>query len=169
MGDFRVKVVKHPRYVDVDKCIACGACTEKCPRKIPDEYNEGLIKRKAVYLKYAQAVPLKYAIDPEQCIKLTRGKCGTCAKVCPADAINYEDRAQEMTLEVGAVVMADGTRTYDPAIHDTYGYRRNPDVVTSIEFERMLAASGPTGGHLVRPSNGKEPGKIAWLQCVGSR
>ncbi len=161
--------MQNPRYVDVDKCIACGACTEKCPKKIPDEYNEGLIPRKAIYLKYPQAVPLKYAIDPEHCIKLTRGKCGNCAKVCPAGAINYEDQPEERTLPAGAVVLADGTETYDPSEHDTYGYQNNPDVVTSIEFERMLSASGPTGGHLLRPSDGKEPQKIAWLQCVGSR
>jgi len=164
-----VRVVKHPRYVDMDKCIACGACTEKCPKKISDEYNEGLVPRKAIYLKYAQAVPLKYAIDPEYCIKLTKGKCGNCEKICPAGAINYDDTAEELTLEVGAVILADGTETYDPGEYDTYGYRKNPDIVTSIEFERMLAASGPTGGHLVRSSDGKEPKKIAWLQCVGSR
>ena len=162
-------MVRHPRYVDVDKCIACGACAEKCPRKVPDEYNESLVPRKAIYVKYAQAVPLKYAIDPEQCIKLTRGKCGNCAKVCPTGAIDYEDTEKENVLRVGAVVLADGSETYDPGEHDTYGYRKNPDVVTSIEFERMLSASGPTGGHLVRPSDGKEPSRIAWLQCVGSR
>ncbi len=153
----------------MNKCIACGACTEKCPKKIPDEYNEDLVPRKAIYLKYAQAVPLKYAIDPEYCIKLTKGKCGNCAKVCPAGAVNYEDKAEEVTLQVGAVVLADGSETYDPSGHDTYGYRSNPDIVTSIELERMLAASGPTGGHLVRSSDGKEPKSIAWLQCVGSR
>ncbi len=162
-------MVQHPRYVDVDKCIACGACTEKCPKKVPDEYNEGLVPRKAIYLKYAQAVPLKYAIDPEQCIKLTRGKCGNCAKVCPTGAVDYDQQPEERTLRVGAVVLADGTGTYDPSEHDTYGYRKNPDVVTSIEFERMLSASGPTGGRLVRPSDGREPRNIAWLQCVGSR
>ncbi len=164
-----MKVLQHPRYVDVDKCIACGACAEKCPKKIPDEYNEGLIPRKAIYVKYAQAVPLKYAIDPEYCIKLTKGKCGNCEKICPAGAIRYDDRETERTLRVGAVILADGTEVYNPALHDTYGYQKNPNVVTSLEFERMLSASGPTAGHLVRPSDGKEPARIAWLQCVGSR
>lgn len=155
--------------MDLDKCIACGACAEKCPKKIPDEYNEKLIRRKAIYLKYPQAVPLKYAIDPEVCLKLTKGKCGNCEKVCPAGAIRYDDKEQERTLNVGAVVLADGSEAYNPAEHDTYGYRKNPDIVTSLEFERMLSASGPTGGHLVRPSDGREPERVAWLQCVGSR
>ncbi len=155
--------------MDLDKCIACGACSEKCPKKVPDEYNEELVKRKAIYLKYPQAVPLKYAIDPDQCIKLTKGKCGNCQKVCPAGAVDYDDTEREIDLEVGAVILADGSEAYDPGARDTYGYRDNPDVVTSLEFERMLSASGPYGGHLVRPSDGKEPSSIAWLQCVGSR
>jgi len=168
-GNFEVTVVQHPRYVDVDKCIACGACAEKCPKKIEDEYNEGLIKRKAIYVKYAQAVPLKYAIDDRYCIKLTKGKCGNCEKICPAGAINYEDTEKEMRLRVGAVVLADGSEAYSPSRHDTFGYKTNPNIVTSLEFERLLSASGPYGGHLIRPSDKKEPEKIAWLQCIGSR
>ncbi|RJR18201.1 MAG: heterodisulfide reductase, partial [Desulfobacteraceae bacterium] len=168
-GDFQVTLTQHPRYVDVDKCIACGACAEKCPKKIPNSYDCGLGNRKAIYVKYAQAVPLKYAIDPEYCIKLTKGKCGNCEKVCPAGAIRYDDKEKIISLKVGAVILADGSETYDPTNHDTYGYRENPNIVTSLEFERILSAAGPYSGHMVRPSDRKEPEKIAWLQCIGSR
>ena len=153
----------------MEKCIACGACAEKCPKKVSNEYDSGMGKRKAIYVKYAQAVPLKYAIDPEQCIKLTKGKCGNCEKICPTGAIRYDDQEKQLKLQVGAVIVADGSKTYDPAQHDTYGYGKNPNVVTSLEFERILSASGPYGGHMVRPSDKKEPKKIAWLQCIGSR
>ncbi len=168
-GDFTVDVTQHPRYVDLDKCIACGLCAEKCPKKVPDEYNGGLSKRKAIYVKYPQAVPLKYAIDPEHCLKLTKGKCGNCEKVCPAGAINYQDTEKQHHLKVGAIVIAQGGEAFDPSTHDTFGYGRYADIVTSLEFERLLSASGPTGGHLTRPSDHREPEKIAWLQCVGSR
>jgi heterodisulfide reductase subunit A len=153
----------------MEKCIACGLCAEKCPKKVPSAYDQGLAPRKAAYVQYAQAVPLKYAIDPEHCIFLTRGKCRVCEKFCPTGAVNFDDRAQARTLRVGALVLTQGTEIYDPGTHDTFGYRRYPNVVTSLEFERILAASGPYGGHLVRPSDRREPRKIAWLQCVGSR
>ena len=153
----------------MDKCIACGLCAAKCPKKVPSTYDQGLAPRKAAYVKYAQAVPLKYAIDPKHCIYLTRGKCRACEKVCPTGAVNFDDRAQVRTLQVGALVLTQGTEIYDPGTHDTFGYRRYPNIVTSLDFERILAASGPYGGHLVRPSDRQEPRKIAWLQCVGSR
>ncbi len=162
-------MVRHPRYVDMDKCIACGLCAEKCPKKVPSEYDRGLINRKAAYVKYDQAVPLKYAIDPEQCIYLIKGKCRACEKFCPTGAINFDDREKELTIRVGSIVMSQGGEVYDPGIHDVYGYRRYPNILTSLEFERILSASGPYGGHLVKPSDKKEPEKIAWLQCVGSR
>jgi heterodisulfide reductase subunit A len=162
-------VTRHPRYVDMDKCIACGLCAEKCPKKVPDAYDGNLSKRKAVYVQYAQAVPLKYAIDADQCIYFKKGKCKACEKFCPAQAINFDDRETELTLKVGAVVLSQGSRTFDPAVHDTFGYTKHPNIVTSLEFERILSASGPYGGHLVRPSDKKEPEKIAWLQCIGSR
>jgi heterodisulfide reductase subunit A2 len=167
-GDFDIKVIQHPRYVDVDKCIACGLCAEKCPKKVIDEYDAGLAKRKSIYVKYAQAVPLKYAID-DNCIFLKKGKCKACEKFCPSNAINFEDRKKEITLKVGAVLIAPGCSVYDPAFYDVYGYKTSPDIVTSLEFERILAATGPYSGHLVRPSDHKEPQKIAWIQCVGSR
>jgi heterodisulfide reductase subunit A len=168
-GNLEVSLTQYPRYVDMDKCIACGLCSEKCPKKVKNEYDSGLNDRKAIYVKYAQAVPLKYAIDDTQCIFLTKGKCKACEKFCPAGAINYNDKAKDMTLHVGAVILSNGCETYDPEPHDVYGYGKSANIVTSLEFERILSASGPYGGHLVRPSDKKEPKKIAWLQCIGSR
>ena len=168
-GDFQVQITQYPRYVDIEKCIACGLCAEKCPKKVGDEYDEGLKKRKAVYVKYAQAVPLKYAIDSKSCIYFQKGKCKACEKHCPTGAIWFDQPQKELTLNVGSVIISSGCETYDPSTHDVYGYGRSPNVVTSLEFERILSSSGPYGGHLIRPSDKKEPKKIAWLQCVGSR
>ena len=162
-------MTQHPRYVDTDKCIACGLCAEKCPKKVPNEYDGGLSKRKAIYVKYPQAVPLKYAIDASKCIYFAKGKCRICEKFCPCGAINFDDQVKEFTINVGAVVLAVGSETYDPGLHDTFGYKKYPNIVTSLEFERFLSCSGPSEGHLVRPSDNREPEKIAWLQCIGSR
>ncbi len=175
-GDFTVTVSQHPRYVNTEKCIACGVCAEKCPKKVEDEYNEGMMKRKAIYVPYPQAVPLKYAIDPENCIYLKNGKCGACEKFCPSKAINFNDKEKEITLQVGSVILSPGFESFDPSQLDSYSYKIFPDVVTSLEFERILSATGPYTGNLLRPSSmrskkstGKHPHKIAWLQCVGSR
>ncbi len=168
--------MQHPRYVDMEKCIACGLCAEKCPKKVDDVYNEKLIKRKAIYVPYPQAVPLKYTIDAENCIYLEKGKCGACEKYCPSGAINFNDTQKTITLQVGSVILAPGFKTFDPVDLDNYSYADLPDVVTSQEFERILSATGPYSGHLMRPSSmlgknpaGKSPQKIAWMQCVGSR
>ena len=168
-GNFEVKLRQRPRYVDTEKCIACGACAEKCPKKVSNTYDGNLSKRKAVYVQYAQAVPLKYCIDPAQCIYLIRGKCRGCEKFCPTNAINFEDQEKEITFNVGAVVLASGSGAYNPSTYDTFGYSHSTNIITSLELERILSASGPYGGHLVRPSDKAEPEKIAWLQCVGSR
>lgn len=169
-GNFKAVVREHPRYVDVNKCIACGMCAEKCPKVVPNEFNNGLGTRKAAYLKFPQAVPLKYAIDSKNCIWLNKpGRCGACAKACPAGAIDFDARPREHVLEVGAVVLALGFETYDPSFLDFTGYGRLKNVVTSLEFERLLSPSGPCLGHMERPSDHKIPKKIAWLQCVGSR
>ena len=164
-----MEVVKHPRYVDMEKCIACGTCAEKCPKKVDDAFNENLVKRKAVYVQYAQAVPLKYAIDKEHCIFFEKGKCRACEKFCPTQAIRLDDQEQGIYLDVGAIVLAPGFAPYDPTRYRTYKYAKYPNVVTSMEFERILSATGPYQGHLQRPSDHKAPKKIAWLQCIGSR
>ncbi len=168
-GNFTVSLTRHPRYVDMEKCIACGLCAEKCPKKVTSEYDGGLTRRKAIYVKYAQAVPLKYAIDAQNCIFLIRGKCKACEKFCPTDAIRFDQQPEDVSLNVGAVILSSGSEAYDPSLHDVYGYGRTPDILTSLEFERILSASGPTAGHLLRPSDQKPPKKIAWLQCIGSR
>jgi len=168
-GNFDVKLIQHPRFVNMEKCIACGLCSEKCPKKVSNAYDSGLSKRKAVYVQYAQAVPLKYAIDADQCIYFLRGKCKACEKFCPTGAIAFDEEPQETALHVGAVVLATGGEAFDPRVYDTFGYRNSDNIVTSLEFERILSASGPYGGHLLRPSDKTEPKKIAWLQCVGSR
>lgn len=153
----------------MDKCIACGACAEKCPKRVDDPFNENLIKRKAIYVEYSQAVPLKYAIDPDNCIYLQKGKCRACEKICPSNAINFEEKEASLTLNIGAIILAPGFSAFDPSQYQTYHYLKYPNVITSMEFERILSATGPYQGHLVRPSDKKEPKKIAWLQCVGSR
>jgi len=168
-GNFTVQLHQKPRYIDMNKCIACGLCAEKCPKKVKDDYNEGLGMRKAAYVKYAQAVPLKYVIDEENCIFLQRGKCRACEKFCPSKAVNFEDKPKDLTLQVGSVILASGFKCYDPTQYDAYAYAKLSNVITAMEFERILSASGPFMGHLVRPSDKKEPKKIAWLQCVGSR
>ncbi len=167
-GRFVATVREQPRYIDMNKCIACGVCADKCPKKVDDEFNEGLGKRKAAYVKYPQAVPLKYAIDEDNCIYFDKGKCKACEKFCPAGAVDWKQTGQLHKIEVGSVILAPGFQAFNPALYD-YGYGKFKNVVTSMEFERILSASGPFEGHLVRPSDGQPPKKIAWLQCVGSR
>jgi heterodisulfide reductase subunit A len=168
-GDFTVTVEKKPRYIDMDKCIACGECAKRCPKKTDNEYNEGLDKRKAAYVQYAQAVPLKYVIDSGECIYFAKGKCRACEKFCPTGAVNFSEQGQELKVRVGSLVLAPGFEAFNPSAFTAYQYANHPNVVTALEFERLLAASGPTMGHLARPGDQKEPAKVAFLQCVGSR
>jgi len=168
-GSFEVTVLKHPRYVDESKCVACGICAQKCPRKVANPFDEGLGERKAIYVLYPQAVPLKYAIDRAHCIYFEKGKCRACEKFCENKAIDFDQKEERLTLKVGSVILAPGFEAFDANLITHYGYSRFPNVVTAKEFERILSASGPYQGHLVRPSDRKEPKKIAWVQCVGSR
>ncbi len=163
-GNFEAKVVNHPRYIDPVKCTGCGECSRHCPVTAVNQYNLKLDDRRATYIEYPQAVPLAFAIDPDTCIG-----CGLCENMCIAKAIQYDDKAIETTLKVGSVIMSAGSRGYDPSGLDNLGYGKFPNVVTSEEFERILSASGPYFGHLMRPLDREEPQKIAWLQCVGSR
>ena len=152
-GDFRVTVRRKARYVDEDKCTGCGACAEKCPVEVPDAFNEGMGTRGAVYSYFAQGIPSTHTIDAAHCRQLQGKKCGICKKTCQADAINYDQEDRIITLEVGAVILAVGYDVFDPARIPEYRYREIPNVVTAIEFERLLSASGPTHGHLDRPSD----------------
>ena len=163
-GNFTVELKLHPRYIDLEKCTGCGQCAQVCPVVAVNEFNCGLDLRAATCIKYAQAVPLVYSIDRDTCIG-----CGICETVCLAKAIRYDDQPRNQQLGVGAVVMAAGNEVFDPAKLDTYLYTQLPNVVTSLEFERILSASGPYRGRLMRPYDREEPAKIAWLQCVGSR
>jgi len=169
-GNFSVKVRHLARYIDMAKCIACGLCAEKCPKKVGDEFNLGLAKRKAAYLSYAQAVPPKYAIDKSVCLYFKKaGKCKACEKFCPTGAVDFSQEDLEKEIAVGAVILSPGFTPYDPTLYEAYHYSTFPNVITGMEFERILAAAGPFQGHMVRPSDHKEPTRIAWLQCVGSR
>jgi heterodisulfide reductase subunit A len=163
-GNFEVKIRKKSRYIIEDKCNGCGVCAQKCPIEVVDMYNEGLGKRSAIYVNYPQAVPLKFMIDREKCIG-----CGTCYEICKANAIQYDQEDSETTLKVGSIILAPGFESFDARLKSEYGYGRFANVVTSIEFERILSASGPYGGLVLRPSDGEIPKKIAFIQCVGSR
>jgi len=168
-GRFTARVEKQPRYINVEKCITCGQCAEKCPKKVPDEFNGSLGKRKAAFLTFPQAVPLKYALDPETCLYLTKKKCGLCKEICPTQAIEFEQKPEIITLDAGAVVVSTGFELALTAHEGEFGYGRYQNIVTSLQYERLLSATGPYGGHLQRPSDGKTPKKVAWIQCVMSR
>ena len=135
--------------MDVNLCVGCGACTEKCPAKWDDGYNSSLKQRTAIYVEYPQAVPLKYAINPDVCLKLTKDKCGTCEEVCPAKAIAYGQKEAKITLDAGSIIFSPGFKPFDPSRFDNYQYTNFANVVTSMEFERILSATGPTMGHVV--------------------
>src|SRR5208283_4294598 len=168
-GNFTVKILRKPRYVEFSKCTGCGTCMEKCPVKVPNEFDMGLGKRKAIYMPFKQAVPLVATIDAEHCLYFSRKICGVCQKVCPSNAINYNQKPEEIILNVASIILATGFDIFDPSAISEYGYGRFQNVLTSMEFERIICASGPTGGHLVRPSDGKEPRSVVFVQCVGSR
>ncbi len=162
-GNFEVSLVNHPRYIDPVKCTGCGECSRHCPVTAVNQYNMKLDDRRATYIEYAQAVPLAFAIDTDSCIG-----CGLCENMCVAKAIQYDDKERETSVKVGSVILSAGSKGYDPSGLDFIGYEY-PNVVTSEEFERILSASGPYFGHLMRPLDREEPKSIAWLQCVGSR
>ena len=168
-GDFTVTVLKKPRYIDETKCKGCGDCATKCPKiEVGNIFDMNLGKRKSVYIPFPQAVPPIYLIDPELCLKFTKGVCGVCEKVCEAEAIDYEQQPQDIEIKVGAIVVATGFEMFAEELSSRWGYHHQ-NVVNALEYERILCASGPFGGHVLRPSDEKEPEIIAFIQCAGSR
>jgi heterodisulfide reductase subunit A len=168
-GNFVVKVVKKPRFVDVSKCTGCGECTEKCPVRVASEFDMGMGKRKAIFMVFPQAVPRIAVIDKDNCLFFQKGVCRICEKFCQAHAVNFDQKTEEITLNVSSVILATGLECWNPASISEYGYGRHENVLLSLEFERLINASGPTRGDLVRPSDGRKPRTITFIQCVGSR
>ncbi|MBE6642054.1 MAG: CoB--CoM heterodisulfide reductase iron-sulfur subunit A family protein [Ruminococcaceae bacterium] len=170
VGNFEVKIKKKARFVDETKCTGCGACIEKCPqKKVPNEFNLGMDTRRAIYIPFAQAVPKVATIDPDYCNMLKNGKCGVCTKFCAAGAIDYKQKDEIIEEKYGAIVVATGFEPISMDKFDEFAYSQSKDVITSLEFERLTNAAGPTAGKLLRPSDGKHPEKIVFVQCVGSR
>jgi heterodisulfide reductase subunit A2 len=167
-GDFTVTLVKKPRYVIEDSCTGCAVCTEYCPVKIPDPFNQDMALNKAVHIHFSQAVPLVTYID-DNCLYLKDKSCTICQSVCEKGAIDFTQKPEKVTIKVGAIVMSPGYETFDPKIRGDYGYGTIENVVTSLDFERLLCATGPHEGQILRPSDKKHPHKVAWIHCVGSR
>lgn len=161
---FKVKIIRKPRFVDETKCTGCGVCARHCPVEVPNEFDERVGVRKAIYVPFPQAVPLIYTIDKDSCID-----CGLCEKVCQAKAINRQQQLREVEVEVGAIIVSTGFELFDAWKKEEYGYGIYPNVITGLTLERLLSASGPTGGRIVRPSDGKIPQRLCFIQCVGSR
>jgi len=163
-GDFKVKVWVKPRGVDPETCIGCGQCNQVCPGKGLDQFNENLMTRKAIYRPFAQAVPNIFTIDYDACIR-----CRACERICPVNAINVDDPGKEIELDVGAIIVATGLETWNPSVIEEYGYGRFKNVITALELERMLSATGCTGGELIRLSDQLHPHNVTFFHCVGSR
>jgi len=169
VGNFKVKIRRKAAYVDWDKCNGCGTCITKCPSKVPSEHERGMGKRKAIYTPFPQAVPNKPVIDREHCQYFLKGKCGNCKKVCPLDAIDYEQEDTFIEDTFGAIIVATGFDLMPIGNIGEYGHGKIKDVIDSLQFERLLSASGPTAGKIERPSDGKVPKEVVFIQCAGSR
>lgn len=169
VGNFTVKVKEKATYVDWDKCTGCGDCQEKCPTEVKSDFERGLAKEKAISVPFPQAVPNKPTIKAAACRYLQEEKCGICQQICPTEAIDFQDQDEIIELEVGAVVAATGYDLLGQDKLSEYGYGEVPDVIDGLQFERLLSASGPTGGEVRRPSDGKVPEEVVFIQCVGSR
>ncbi len=168
-GRFRASVIRAPRYVDPEKCTGCAICTEYCPVSVTDHYNAGIGNTKCIHLPFAQAVPLVSTIDPSACLFFLRQECQICKPICANKAIDFHQQETRLSLDVGGIILAPGYEAFDPSTQSYYRYSDYANVVTSLEYERLLSASGPFRGELVRPGDGRQPSKVAWIQCVGSR
>ncbi len=168
-GDFRVRILRHPRYVIEEKCTACGDCTKVCPVVVPNEFDRGLAARRAIYIPSPQSVPAVYRLDANACLGLFPLACGKCADACEIQAIDYDMQPEIVEVEVGAIIVATGYELYQDEAVMAYAYMSHPDVMDGLEFERLLSASGPTGGEVVRPSDRTVPKEVVFIQCGGSR
>jgi heterodisulfide reductase subunit A len=168
-GKLTLKITKKPRYVDEEKCTGCGRCEEKCPVKVLSEWNSGISERKAIRLEFSQALPRVWTIDTENCFYFKKGKCRLCQNSCPAKAVDFEQKPEEVVVDAGALILATGLKEYDPTVLKHFGYGKNKDVLTQMQIARMLDSLSPTKGHILRPSDGKEAKDIVMIQCVGSR
>ena len=169
VGNFKARVRKKARYVDENECTSCGDCSAVCPVAVPDEYNMGLGSRKAIHIAFPQAVPSAYIVNAHECLGQNPIACGKCIEACDKKCIDFDMQDEIMDLEVGAIIVATGMDVYDPTALDEYGYTRFPNVVTSMEFERLISTGGPLEGHLGRPSDLQQPQRVGFIQCVGSR
>ena len=169
VGNFHVRVKKKSKYVNETECTACGDCTEVCPVLVPDEFQQGLSSRKAIYIPFPQAVPSSFLIDMENCLGTNPIACGKCADKCDKKCIDYDARDEILEFKVGTVIVATGMDVFDPVVLDEYGYTRFENVITSMEYERLLSAGGPSDGHFIRPTDRKRPKTVGFIQCVGSR
>ena len=169
VGNFKVKILKKPTYVDKDKCTLCDECTKVCPVVVPDEFDLGLTGRRAIYIPFPQAIPATYTLDIKNCPGLLPIACGKCADVCEPEAIDYDMKPEVIEEEVGAIIVATGYDLYDKENMAEYGYGKYTDVLDGLQFERLCSASGPTMGKVLRPSDHKEPKEVVFIQCVGSR
>jgi heterodisulfide reductase subunit A len=168
-GNFNVKIFKKARYVKEDACINCGTCIEKCPMRVDDEFDMKLRKRRAIYIDYVQGVPSIMTIDRDNCLFFTKNACRICEKVCEREAIDFDQKDEEFEVNVASIIVATGYDIFNPTALKSLGYGWYPNVLTALEFERLICASGPLGGHLQRPSDNIDPKKIAFINCVGSR
>jgi len=168
-GNFFVKILRSPRYVDATKCTNCGVCAQYCPVTIPDPHNQNLSLRKAIDIQYTQAVPSSYSVNPDYCLFLNRKECKQCTRACQTGAINFDQKAEVSEYHVGSIIMATGFKECDAGSLESYGYKDSQNIVTGLEFERISSASGPYMGKILRPSDLKKPQKIAFIQCAGSR
>ena len=167
-GDFQITLVKKPRYIIEEKCTGCTTCVEYCPVEYPDKFNQGISQNKAVHVYFSQAIPLISYID-ESCIYLKEKKCRICEGVCQNDAIDLNQKAEKVNVNVGAIILSSGIKPYNPEVKDEYRYREFQNVITSMDYERLLSSTGPYEGEVLRTSDKKHPQKLAWIQCVGSR
>jgi len=169
VGNFDIKIVKKARYVDEKECTACGDCAKVCPVVRPDEFNMGLSSRKAIYSPFPQAVPSAYVLNPNECLGNNPTVCNKCFEACEKKCIDFHMSDETITEHVGTIVVATGLSPHDPRVLDEYGYTRFENVLTSLEFERLVNAGGPTHGNLLRPTDRKKPKSVGFIQCVGSR